>query len=72
MHKRARLTPKGREVLIHRLLSGQRMAEVAQAMGISETSARKWWRRHHRGEGRPIAVAVRGAVPGCCDAPAIG
>ena len=29
----------------------QRPAEVAQAMGISETTVRKWWRRHRGGEG---------------------
>jgi transposase InsO family protein len=51
MHKNARLTPKGREVLIKRLCSGQRPAEVAQAIGVSETTVRKWWRRHRGGEG---------------------
>ena len=51
MHKNARLTPKGREVLIQRLQAGQRVAEVAQAMGLSETTVRKWWRRHQQGEG---------------------
>ena len=50
MHKNARLTPKGREVLVARIRSGQRVAEVAQAMGISETTARKWWRRFRSGE----------------------
>src|SRR5690606_15218507 len=51
MHKNARLTPKGREVLVQRLEAGQRVSEVAQALGISETTARKWWRRHQAGEG---------------------
>ena len=51
MHKNARLTPKGREVLIRRLQSGQRVAEVAQAMGLSETTVRKWWRRYREGNG---------------------
>lgn len=32
MHNNARLTPKGREVLVQRLRSGQRLAEVAQPM----------------------------------------
>lgn len=45
MHKNARLTPRGREVLIARLQTGQKAAEVAQAMGISVTTVRKWWRR---------------------------
>lgn len=51
MHKNARLTPKGREVLIQRLQAGQRVAEVSQAMGLSETTVRKWWRRFRHGEG---------------------
>src|SRR5690606_28367159 len=51
MHKNARLTPKGREVLVQRLQSGQRVAEVAQAKGLSETTVRKWWRRFCQGEG---------------------
>ena len=51
MHKNARLTPRGREVLVQRLEAGQRVSEVAQALGISETTARKWWRRHQAGEG---------------------
>mgnify|MGYP003576691738 FL=1 len=51
MHKNARLTPKGREVLIQRLQAGQRVAEVAQAMGLSETTVRKWWRRFCQGHG---------------------
>src|SRR5690606_37223543 len=50
MHKNARLTPKGREVLIQRLEAGQRVDEVAQALGISGTTVRKW-RRHQAGEG---------------------
>lgn len=51
MHKNARLTPKGREVMIQRLEAGQRVDEVAQALGISGTTVRKWWRRHQAGEG---------------------
>lgn len=72
MHKNARLTPKGREVLIQRLQAGQRVAEVAQAMGLSETTVRKWWRRFRQGESladrssRPLhsprAVAVERRV----------
>jgi transposase InsO family protein len=45
MHKNARLTPRGREILVSRLQSGQKPSEVAQAMGVSETTVRKWWRR---------------------------
>jgi transposase InsO family protein len=51
MHKNARLTPKGREVLVQRMQAGWRVAEVAQALGISETTVRKWWRRFQSGDG---------------------
>jgi len=49
MHRNARLTPKGREVLVQRLQAGQRVAEVAQALGTSEPTVRKWWRRFRQG-----------------------
>jgi hypothetical protein len=32
MHKHARLTPKGRELMLTRLQAGQHQADVAQAM----------------------------------------
>ena len=36
IHKNARLTPRSREILVHRVLQlGQPVAEVAQAMGVS-------------------------------------
>ena len=50
MHKNAPLGPKGRATLVARVASGQRIAEVAQAMGVSEATVRKWWRRHRDGE----------------------
>jgi len=50
MHKHARLTPKGREWMLARLQAGQHQADVAQAMGISLTTLKKWQRRY-RSEG---------------------
>jgi len=50
MHKNARLTPKGREVMLARLEAGQHPTDVAQAMGVSLTTVKKW-RRRHREEG---------------------
>src|SRR5579862_2668489 len=50
MHKNARLTPKGRELMLGRLEAGQHQLDVAQAMGISLTTLKKWLRRY-RGEG---------------------
>ena len=35
VHKNARLTARGREVMIERLLRGERPADVASAMGLS-------------------------------------
>jgi len=52
IHKNARLTPKGREVLVRRILvEGLRPADAAQACGVSTRTAYKWLRRY-REEGR--------------------
>jgi transposase InsO family protein len=50
VHKNARLTPKGREVMLARLEAGQHQLDVAQAMGVSLTTLKKWLRRY-RAEG---------------------
>ncbi len=50
MHKNARLTVKGRELMLGRLEAGQHQRDVAQAMGISLTTLKKWLRRY-RDEG---------------------
>ncbi len=42
MHKNARLTPKGREVLIGRLERGEHVCDVARALGVSERTVYKW------------------------------
>ena len=49
-HKRARLTPRGREVLISRLERGQHLMDMTTAMGVGAGTAYKWWRRY-RAEG---------------------
>ena len=49
MHKNARLTPKGLEVMLARLEAGQHQVDVAQAMGISLTTLKNWLRRFHVG-----------------------
>lgn len=61
MHKNARLTPKGRALLLARLESGQHPRDVAQAMGISLTTLRKWLRRY-RTEG-PAGLLDRSCRP---------
>jgi len=50
VHKNARLTVKGRELMLGRLEAGQHQRDVAQAMGISLTTLKKWLRRY-RDEG---------------------
>ncbi len=50
MHKNARLTVKGRELMLGRLEAGQHQLDVAQAMGVSLTTLKKWLRRY-RAEG---------------------
>lgn len=46
MHKNARLTPKGRGVMVGRLEADQHQQDVAQAMGVSRTTLRTWLRRY--------------------------
>ncbi len=50
LHKHARLTPRGRVLLIERIHQGLRVEEAAQAAGISVRTAYKWLKRF-RGEG---------------------
>ena len=50
VHKNARLTPRGREILISRLERGEHPLDVAAAMGVSASTVYKWWRRY-RAEG---------------------
>ncbi len=49
IHKNARLTPKGRELLIERLDRGERAYDVACAMGVSVRTVYKWRRRYRDG-----------------------
>ena len=46
MHHKARLTPKGRELLIERLERGEHLAHVTCAMGVSVRTVYKWRRRY--------------------------
>jgi len=50
IHKNARLTPKGRELLVARLERGEQAADVACAMGVSIRTVYKW-RNRFREEG---------------------
>lgn len=61
MHKNARLTPKGRALMLGRLEAGQHQRDVAQAMGVSLTTLKKWLRRY-RAEG-PTGLLDRTCRP---------
>jgi transposase InsO family protein len=63
MHKNARLTPKGRVLMLARLEAGQHQRDVAQSMGISLTTLKKWQRRY-RVEGA-MGLLDRSSRPRC-------
>ena len=48
MHKLARLTPMGRLRMVRRLEAGGRLGEVAEALDLSTTTVRRWWRRYQQ------------------------
>ena len=50
-HRNARLTPRGRQLLVERVRSGMPVAHAAKAMGISRQCAHRWVRRFEE-EGR--------------------
>ena len=61
MHKNARLTPKGRALMLGRLEAGQHQRDVAQALGVSRTTLRKWlWRYRLHG---PAGLLDRSCRP---------
>jgi transposase InsO family protein len=52
LHANARLSVKGRQLLVDRLAAGWSLTEAAAAAGVSERTARKWRDRHQaEGEG---------------------
>jgi transposase-like protein len=44
-HRNARLTVEGRLTLVRRIEQGRPIAHVADEMGISRTTAHRWWSR---------------------------
>ena len=44
-HANARLTPAGRLTMVQRIAAGRPVAHVAAEMGVSRTTAWRWWRR---------------------------
>ena len=62
LHANARLSVKGRELLVDRIATGWSLAEAAMAAGVSERTARKW-RDRHRCEGAD-GLLDRSSAPG--------
>ncbi len=60
-HPNARLTPRGRLLLVERILAGYRVADVAAQLGCSRTCAYKWLDRY-RTEG-PAGLFDRTSRP---------
>ena len=50
-HANARLTPAGRLVMVLRIGAARPVAHVAAEMGVSRSTAWRWWRRF-QAEGR--------------------
>ncbi len=59
-HGNARLTPAGRLIMVQRISSGRAVAHVAAEMGISRTTAWRWWRRFR--EHGPVGLLYRSSV----------
>lgn len=59
-HANARLTPTGRLIMVQRIESGRAVAHVAAEMGVSRTTAWRWWRRFR--EAGPAGLVDRSSV----------
>lgn len=59
-HANARLTPRGRRLMVDRIAAGQPVAQVARQMSVSRTTAWRWWRRW-QGQG-PAGLVDRPSV----------
>lgn len=63
-HANARLTPRGRLLVIERVLAGHRIVDVAHQVGCSRTTVYKWLARH-RAEGL-AGLCDRSSRPRSC------
>ena len=61
LHANARLSVKGRRLLVERLAAGWSLTEAAMAAGVSERTARKW-RERYLAEG-PDGLLDRSSAP---------
>jgi transposase InsO family protein len=60
-HANARLTPRGRRILVERIAGGWPVSRAARAAGISRQTGSKWWNRYRR-EGADGLVDRRSRV----------
>lgn len=60
-HANARLTPRGRLILVKRIAGGWPVSRAARAAGISRQTGSKWWNRYRR-HGLPGLVDRRSTV----------
>jgi len=66
-HRNARLTPRGRQILVERVVDGLPIAHVARSMGVSRHCAQRWVSRYRAEgvsglEGRPHSSPRRTAA----------
>jgi transposase InsO family protein len=54
-HPNARLTPRGRALLVDRIVSGWTITKAADVAGISRQTGSKWWSRFRREGSRGLA-----------------
>jgi transposase InsO family protein len=60
-HANARLTPRGRLILVERIARGWPVSRAARAAGISRQTGSKWWNRYRR-QGRSGLADRRSTV----------
>lgn len=53
-HRNARLTVRGRQILVERIAAGRPVAHVAKEMGVSRTCAHRWWGRYQAEGGKGL------------------
>ena len=63
VHKNARLTPRGRVLLVERIESGVPMSRAAAAAGVSRQTAYRWVQRYRSGDRH---LYDRSSAPRCC------
>ncbi len=64
MHANARLAPQGRRMLCERIGAGRPVAHVAAEMGVSRSTAYRWWRRYQ--EAGEAGLVDRSSRPRSC------